>query len=181
MKAVIFDLDQTVVDSSSIEPLRKAGRWRDVYARIPEVVAYEGVISLFRRLRLAGISTAIVTSSPSQYCASVLSGCALNVDACVCYHDTARKKPHPDPMLLALQKLGVLAENAVAVGDAPSDITSANAAGIYSIAATWGSFDVAALKAVAPDALVASVAELEAHLSRHFVLTPARASKHHSR
>jgi phosphoglycolate phosphatase len=51
---------------------------------------------------------------------------------------TENRKPHPDPVLLALKELGVAPGRAVYVGDAPQDIASGRAAGVITIAVRWG-------------------------------------------
>lgn len=39
-KAVIFDLDMTLVDSSRLEADRKAGNWEQVFRRIGEIQTF---------------------------------------------------------------------------------------------------------------------------------------------
>ena len=56
----------------------------------------------------------------------------------VAAEDTERHKPNPDPLLLALERLGESADGAVYVGDSPFDVQAAKAAGAASIAVTWG-------------------------------------------
>jgi phosphoglycolate phosphatase-like HAD superfamily hydrolase len=46
------------------------------------------------------------------------------------------------------------------VGDSPSDIQAALAAGVEAIGVTWGVFDTAALAAEKPDILVHTIPEL---------------------
>lgn len=48
----------------------------------------------------------------------------------VTYEDYSNPKPDPEPLLVALQKLGVKPEEAVYVGDALSDFESAKSAGV---------------------------------------------------
>jgi pyrophosphatase PpaX len=52
--------------------------------------------------------------------------------------DTERQKPHPDPLLHALDCLAVRAEDAAYVGDSPYDMQAARAAGVYAIGVSWG-------------------------------------------
>jgi len=52
--------------------------------------------------------------------------------------ETARHKPDPAPLLLALERLGASAEDAVYVGDSPFDMQAARAAGLYAIGVSWG-------------------------------------------
>jgi phosphoglycolate phosphatase len=49
-----------------------------------------------------------------------------------------RRKPDPDPLLLACDTLGVAAGEGVYVGDDERDIVAARAAGMASVAALWG-------------------------------------------
>jgi pyrophosphatase PpaX len=59
-------------------------------------------------------------------------------DAIVCAEDTERHKPDPEPLLLALRKLGGEPGEAAYVGDSPFDVEAARAAGLRAIAVTWG-------------------------------------------
>jgi pyrophosphatase PpaX len=52
--------------------------------------------------------------------------------------DTKRHKPHPEPILYALEQLGAHAEDAVYVGDSPFDVAAARAAGVHAVGVTWG-------------------------------------------
>lgn len=54
-------------------------------------------------------------------------------DVVVTYEDVVNPKPHPEPLELALKKLGIGKDDAVYVGDMDSDIDAANAAGMRSI------------------------------------------------
>ena len=47
-------------------------------------------------------------------------------------------KPHPEPLLLALERLAASPDDAAYVGDSPYDMQAAKAAGIYAIGVTWG-------------------------------------------
>src|SRR5690606_20542584 len=48
------------------------------------------------------------------------------------------KKPHPAPLLLAAEELGVDARRCVYVGDAPRDIEAGRRAGMATIVAAYG-------------------------------------------
>jgi pyrophosphatase PpaX len=52
--------------------------------------------------------------------------------------DTERHKPDPEPILLALERLGARAADAAYVGDSPFDVGAARAAGVHAIGVTWG-------------------------------------------
>ncbi|MCG8568648.1 MAG: HAD family hydrolase [Spirochaetes bacterium] len=51
--------------------------------------------------------------------------------------DCARPKPHPDPVLLALQKLSIYPTEALFVGDAVFDLDCGKAAGVDTALVSW--------------------------------------------
>ena len=52
--------------------------------------------------------------------------------------ETIKRKPSPDGLLAALSALNASPEHTMYIGDSPSDIIAAKAAGMTSVAATWG-------------------------------------------
>ena len=52
--------------------------------------------------------------------------------------ETTEHKPHPAPLLLALERLGADAADAAYVGDSPFDMQAAKAAGVHAIGVSWG-------------------------------------------
>ena len=79
--------------------------------------------------------------------------------------ETTRHKPDPEPLLLALQRLGADAEDAAYVGDSPFDIRVAKAGGLHAIGVTWGKIHAReVLEPEQPDALVDTPEELFEHL-----------------
>jgi pyrophosphatase PpaX len=82
-------------------------------------------------------------------------------DVVVCGDDTERHKPDPEPILLALQRLGARVREAAYVGDSPFDVVAARAAGVYAVAVGWGRMHSdERLRAEQPDAFVRTPAEL---------------------
>jgi pyrophosphatase PpaX len=61
-------------------------------------------------------------------------------DTLVTYEETERAKPHPDPVWLALERLGIPASHAIFIGDSPHDMAAGRAAGVQTAAALWGPF-----------------------------------------
>lgn len=159
--AVIFDLDQTLIDSSAAEPYRKARNWPRVYGMIPHLSPYEGIPSLIKLLNSNQIPTAIVTSSPKSYCDKVVSHWKWEVSTTVGYHCATYQKPHPAPILLAIQKLGMTpSKDIISIGDHSKDIKASKAAGIYTIGCTWGIIDKDELVASEPDQIANTIDEL---------------------
>ena len=68
--------------------------------------------------------------------------------------DTNPSKPHPGMLHAAMEACGARPDETVMIGDAAFDIQMANAAGVRSIAVTWGMQPVAALVAAGATATV---------------------------
>ena len=86
-------------------------------------------------------------------------------DVTVGAEDTERHKPNPAPLLFALEHLGEDPAGAVYVGDSRFDVQAAKAAGIGSVAVTWGRIHSRErLERESPDAIVDGVEELLAAL-----------------
>jgi phosphoglycolate phosphatase-like HAD superfamily hydrolase len=165
VEAVLFDLDQTLVHSGSLDGLRRARKWSEVYPLIPGISPQEGLVSLFAKLKGAGVRVAVVTSSPRPYCERMLKHCGFEPDVTVCYHDTRRHKPDPEPLLRALELMKVVpSRRVVAVGDTETDVMAAKSAGLVSVGVTWGIEDARQLERASPDHLVSEVPALEAIL-----------------
>lgn len=160
IEAVIFDLDLTLIDSSAAESLRRKRDWSRVYKMIPRLGPYDGVHDLFGLLKSRDIPIAVVTSSPGTYCTRILKHWDWPVMQTVCYHDTSRRKPYPDPILKALADLGIDASGTISVGDTADDVHSARAAKVFSVAAMWGAQDRNAVIAAKPSLICETVADL---------------------
>jgi pyrophosphatase PpaX len=109
------------------------------------------------RLRSAGIRVAVVTSKRRFSVDMALKnfpGLGDVVDQWVTMEDTTEHKPRPEPLLKGLELLGnVPREQAAYVGDSPFDVAAAKAAGVESVAVSWGAFSEDALRAAEPDHL----------------------------
>jgi pyrophosphatase PpaX len=113
---------------------------------------YPGVPAFLADLRMAGVRTAIVTSKGRGMTGRSLAhvGLAESFDTIVTYEDTERHKPGPEPVLLALERLGVPPARAVFVGDSPHDMHAGRAAGVATAAALWGPFSRQELEPASP-------------------------------
>jgi len=88
-----------------------------------------GVIYTLEKLKNQGLRMGIVTSRKNI---KILGYFSLNkyFRVKVGYLDVKSHKPFPEPVILALKKLGVQAEEAVYVGDMLSDFQAASKAGV---------------------------------------------------
>jgi len=80
--------------------------------------------------------------------------------------DTARRKPHPDPLRLALRYLKLKPAACVYVGDSPEDLEMAGSAGVRAIAVLGPFPTEKRLRAARPEFLLESIAELPNLLAR---------------
>jgi pyrophosphatase PpaX len=119
---------------------------------------FPGVKEALGRLRAAGVSVAVVTSKRRfsvEMALESFPGLGEVVDQWVTMEDTEEHKPRPEPLLKGLELLGkVPTGEAAYVGDSPFDVAAARAAGVTSIAVSWGAFTEEALRDAGPDHLV---------------------------
>jgi len=84
----------------------------------------------------------------------------------VCSGDTLRKKPHPEPLRLALRQMGMDPSACVYVGDAPQDVEMARRAGVRAIGVLGPFPTEKRLRAARPEFLIGSIEELPDVLKR---------------
>lgn len=110
-------------------------RWLAHFAE-ERVELIDGARELLASLTARGLATGIVTSGSRERVTRELALHDLtgHVHASVFGCDVTNKKPHPEGLLLCLDRLGVRAGDAVYVGDSPEDVAMARSAGVYSVA-----------------------------------------------
>lgn len=130
-------------------------RWLAHFADEP-LALLDGAREVLETLTARGLATGIVTSGGRARVSRELEahGLAHHIHECVFGCDVKQKKPHPEGLLLCLERLGVRAEEAVFVGDSPEDIAMAHAAGVRSVAVHGGYPNHDALRAAQPGAYV---------------------------
>jgi HAD superfamily hydrolase (TIGR01509 family) len=109
---------------------------------------------------------AVVTSGSRQRVQRQLRefDLAKHFSVCICSEDAPKKKPHPAPLLLALDRLQADPGHCVYVGDAPEDIQMARRAGVRAIG-VLGPFPTARrIRLERPAVLLQSIRELPHHL-----------------
>lgn len=118
-----------------------------------------------RRLRRHGVRLGIVTASMRAVVEPGMT--RLNLDGLfevvVCADDVARGKPHPEALLRALEELGLPPAEARYVGDTPTDLEMARAAGTPFVA-VGRTTDPAAFAALGVDRVWSGIGEWAEHL-----------------
>ena len=189
VKAVIFDLDNTLVDfveakikaceavvkrlgcGNADELLRYFLRWKhgfesheniadylrdkgiyseelyreccEIYDRVKleSITPYLGIKDVLENLRQRGVKLAVVTDAENGHAISRLKKAGLQryFDVVISADMTGKRKPEPDSLLLALNKLGVKAEEAAIVGDSlRRDIEAGKRLGMLTVYAGYG-------------------------------------------
>ena len=176
-KVLILDLDDTLFDTSALEPIRKAGKWRDINKWLPLCTVHEDVLDVLETARASGIKVAIFSDSPSQYIRQLLHHFDISVDLVVGYHDVRQHKPYPEGVQKILGHFSVEAHSALYLGDSDIDCQSAKNAGVEFFKVDWGTaheVDSAHTGVSSLSEIVgAHVANLEAAQLRSGLLTDA--------
>jgi HAD superfamily hydrolase (TIGR01549 family) len=161
MGGIIFDLDGTVIDSSIASKQLKDEQWTEAQKLIPKFKPYSGIRELLDFLHRNNIRTAVVSTSPREYCQHVLDHFHITCGCIVGKQDGADdNKPSPEPMLKAIQHLKLKKEEVLSAGDRAKDIVSSHAAGIRAVGCLWGSQEHGKLKSASPDFLINHPSEL---------------------
>ncbi len=132
-----------------------------------ELTECAGMTDVLTRLKDEGRRLGVVTAKRRETVRLAFSYLPLErfFDVVVGSDDTERHKPDPQPLAHALDLLKASRDDAVYVGDSPFDIRAAKAAGVHSVAVTWGGIHPRErLEAEEPDAVVATPEELLASL-----------------
>lgn len=130
------------------------------------VRAYDGVVETVRALHRSAHPLGIVTSKTEVLAQRGIDlvGLGSYFDVIVGCDTCERHKPDPQPVLVALERLGRGAAESVFVGDSVHDMAAGNAAGVTTIAALWGPFSRADLAPSRPNYYLERIADLPALL-----------------
>jgi HAD superfamily hydrolase (TIGR01549 family) len=115
---------------------------------LPSVRPFSVVPDLLRRVRDAGLRTAVVSSAKKDELEKYpdIAGVADLVDVTTLSDDVEESKPAPDIFEAVLKKLGMRSTDAVAIGDTPYDAEAAGKAGIATIGVLCGGFTESSLR-----------------------------------
>jgi pyrophosphatase PpaX len=123
---------------------------------------YPGVVETLTALRSAGARLALVTTKHQVQADFTAKECGLApyFDYVHGYLEGRQHKPHPEPVLTALGRLGAKPSDALMVGDSELDIEAGRAAGAATCGVTYGFRPAWFLKSLRPDYLIASISDL---------------------
>ena len=102
--------------------------------------AFDGVPELISALQARGLAWGVVTNKSQRFTDPLTAAMPLfaTAGAIVSGDTTPYAKPHPAPLLEAAQRLGIAPQRCLYVGDDERDIVAGHAAGMRTVAATYG-------------------------------------------
>lgn len=103
------------------------------------ISVFPGMKELIRELKDKNYKLGLVTSRLRKTTMQGLEAYGLlpYFEVIVTADDTTKHKPDPEPLNIALEKLGAAPENSVMVGDTMFDILCARHAGVKSVLVSW--------------------------------------------
>ena len=124
-----------------VDPAVSAEVYRDYQRKNADrlVKIFPEIKELLEALREKGYRIGIVTSRTRVSANAYLEKFGIEdyFDDMVTCDDTEIHKPNPEPLLLAMEKMGVTKEESIMVGDGAFDIKCANNAGVKSVLVGW--------------------------------------------
>ena len=140
-------------DPSELEAMIATYRAYNLSHHDEMVTAYDGVVDAVRGLAARGKTLGLVTSKLRSGAFRGLRRVGLEdaFPTVVGADDVTNPKPHPEPVLTALERLGRGPEGVVFVGDSRHDIECGRAAGVKTAAVLWGPFGRSNLEDLHPD------------------------------
>ncbi len=129
---------------------------------------YPGVLEGLQALRARGLRMACITNKPAEFAVPLLEkiGIAEFFKTVIGGECTPNKKPAPDALLLAAQRLGVEIGRTLMVGDSMNDVGAARNAGCPVVAVPYGYNHGQDIHDARPDAVIDSIADLWALLKK---------------
>ena len=134
------------VDHADIPQEEQVRMLRKLFDRYYQDTVEEGsflfpaVADTLAALHAKGLPLALVTNKPTPFVAPLLKSLdiARYFDVVIGGDDVKNKKPHPEPLLLVAERLGLTPAELLFVGDSRNDILAAQAAGCCSVGLTYG-------------------------------------------
>jgi len=123
---------------------------------------FDGVSETMRLLKAAGMKMAIVSTKRTEM---IMKGLELLdvegvFDEVIAMDDVTKTKPDPEPILLALERLGSTADEALMIGDNYHDIVGGQNAGVRTAGVAWSAKGEAFLQTFNPDYMLQHISEL---------------------
>lgn len=124
---------------------------------------FPGVAEGLRALARAGIGLACVTNKESRFALPVIEAAGLGglIEFTLCGDRPEERKPRPDLLLAACERLGVAPREMLYVGDSHRDLEAARAAGCRIALVDYGYDGGVPVREAGADGVLGSVVELD--------------------
>lgn len=141
---------------------------RNFLARQDDMELFAGIRDLIAGLEARGHRMAIATGKSRRGLDRSLetSGLGRYMVATRCADET-NPKPHPAMLLEIMEETGLGHDELLMIGDTSHDLGMARSARVDAVAVSYGAHSAESLRALSPRACVASVAELDAWLTKN--------------
>ncbi len=120
-------------------------RYLEIYQRVmgEQTAPFDGIDSLLERIEGHGLRWGIVTNKAGFLTDELLLriGWGGRASAVVSGDTLPLKKPDPAPVRLACERAGLDSAHTLFVGDDRRDVEAGAAAGLYTVAVSWGYLD----------------------------------------
>ncbi|MCP3028148.1 pyrophosphatase PpaX [Halobacillus sp. A5] len=128
-----------VVNAERVEEMVLTYREHNITNHDHFVRAYDGVVETIKELKARGYQLGIVTTKMRHTVQMGLDLTGLNdlFEVVVTLDDVQNAKPHPEPIIKALQQLNGKPEDTLMVGDNTHDIEAGKNAGTHTAGVAW--------------------------------------------
>lgn len=126
------------------------------------VSEFDGVTETLRQLKNKGLKIAIVSTKRNEM---VMRGLRLIeaeelFDTIVCLDDVQHAKPHPEPLLLAMEQLNSSPQETIMIGDNIHDILGGKNAGVRTAGVAWSAKGEKFIREQEPDYVLQHISDL---------------------
>ena len=143
------------------EMIKKYKEWNALH-HDELVKSYDAVVETLEQLHTDGIKLAIVSTKSQEGLARGLKalGAGHLFEVIIGLDEVTHVKPHPEPVLLALEKLGVSQQEAIMIGDNSHDIEGGKNAGVRTAGVAWSAKGESFLQQFNPDYMLHHMSDL---------------------
>jgi pyrophosphatase PpaX len=136
------------------------------------IQAFPHVEEVIEQLAEMGVKMGVVTTKQRTTAEMGLRYFGLDkwIGTLVCYQDTTRHKPEPEPVLLAVKRLQADPGRTIMIGDSEYDILAAKQARVSSAGVAWSIKGAEYLERFSPDYIIGDMRDVTAIVQRR----PAR-------
>ncbi|WP_192598699.1 pyrophosphatase PpaX [Sporosarcina limicola] len=150
------------VDPEKVEQFIEEYRAWNVSMHDELAIEFDGVSETLKFLKAAGMKMAIVSTKKNDM---VMKGLDLLdaegvFDTVIGFDDVTNTKPHPEPILLALERLDTTKEETLMIGDNFHDIEGGKNAGVRTAGVAWSAKGEAFLQTYNPDYMLHHISDL---------------------